>query len=212
LHQKYPEIRGMKTLGNRLEGAERLKTEMMTYLRQLARPSKALEDFNRQYPGVSLHPEIAKLITMYEISAGEIGADEPLKGILGISPRLRLVAQNSAIFDGLPTLDANRMWHALALRMFAEHGLEQYHIFCQMNPVSCGICMTVAGQSFSIKTALSYLDKAIASGHVLPKRFLQPSQIQLLTQDELPKLLLRTGWYLPPFCHDCRCQILPSFM
>ncbi|MGO9121229.1 MAG: hypothetical protein ACLQPD_26915 [Desulfomonilaceae bacterium] len=213
LQRRYPNIRGMKALGQRLESAEALQTAMIDYHRRLARPCRALETFAVEYPGITLHPEISRLIWMYELSIEEIlhTTINDFQPLVTISSRLKLVADNASMFMGLPPIQANRMWHLLALKMFADNGVGTFILFRPKYAFSCGVCTCVAFQDFSVKDVLTRMNRAMAKGNLVPNRpFPFFNEIQLMPPEEIKSFILRRGWCLPPFCNECRCQILPS--
>lgn len=211
LEAKYPQIRGMKSLRDRLESAAKMKYEMEEYYQQLSTPSAALEEFSRAYPGIVLHPEIRRLIPLYEMSAQKQQDEGPgvTRNLLGVSLRLKAYAENESAFRGLSSSEANRMWHVLALRLFADRGIKSYVVNCQMSPLSCPVCVYIASQDFSIQPVMNRVEKDIAEGALIPKRLPSFPKIHMMDSEKLKRYLMKGGWYLPPFCDDCRCQIFP---
>ena len=178
-------------------------------------PCAALEKFAREYPSITLHPEIRRLVWAYELCLSEIQERTVsfLQPFVTIDSRLKLVAENAPIFNGLSSSEANRMWHILALRMLAQNGVEGFIFFRPSHMPECDISMSIDCQTFNVKDALERTERALNKGKIVPKPlFPSYKDIDNMPTDEMKKNLLRGGWYLPPFCKECRCQILPSII
>lgn len=216
IQEKHPNIRGMKALGKRLEEAADFQAFMANYNRKLALPSKALATFAAQYPGISLHPEIRRLIWMYELSLDEILTKTAsfYQRLVTVPPRLKIAADNADTFLNLSPIQANRMWHFLALKMFAENGVTGLTCMKPSDMPECDVCACVDSHNFNVNDVLKKMNRALAKGNIVPTRPF-PSVIRDLDNippDEREKRLLKGGWYLPPFCSECQCQILPSLL
>jgi hypothetical protein len=104
------------------------------------------------------------------------------------------------------------MWHFLALKMFAENGVVSFDCFSPSDMPECDVCTRIDCHNFNVNTVIQKMNRALAKGNIVPTRPF-PSLIRDLDNippDEIEKRLLKGGWYLPPFCNECRCQILPS--
>jgi len=210
LQQKFPGIRGMKRLGSQIDWAEQFRDFMVGYNERLAEPSKALKEFETSFPGIPLHREVKRQIKFYEMFYDKMPVmsfDGPL---VDISSRFNLVVANNDSFKGISDIQANRMWHYLALKMFAQNGVEQFLIFNPMDMLCCGTCVTVAHFNLGVKEVLTRVNKDISCGRLVTKRpFPTHPAIDNMPIEEKKRILLKKGWYLPPFCNDCRCQVFP---
>jgi hypothetical protein len=72
------------------------------------------------------------------------------------------------------------------------------------------VCMHLDGTRLSVIKALLKADEQVKVGKILPVNcFPALMDVEDLSMEHKANVLMENGWYLPPFCENCRCQIFP---
>lgn len=211
----FPKASGVKTLRHRVENAIEKKKNLDEFQRQMQKPSQILKWFKSEYPNVTLHPEIEHMVKVMDIYSRKINSHVISRYQHLIEPpkRLAIIAKNNHLFSGLSKHEANRMGHYLMLLALAENGIETFFIVDVMDPITCDVCIRVGFTHLAVKKVRDNIIECVASGDLLPKKlFPSVEDVDNMSPDEKVRVLMDKGWYLPPFCDNCRCQIAPTIL
>ena len=213
IEKYFPKAPGAKALRHRVENAVEKKKSQDEFQRQMQKPSPSLKWFKSEYPDVTLHPEIERMIKVTDIYSETSNSHviSIYQHLTETSKRLTMIAKNNHLFSGLSKYEANRMWHYIMLVTLAENGIETFFIVDVMDPMSCDVCGHIGFTHLPVKKVRDRTNKSVSSGNFLPKKlFPSVKDIDNMPPNEKVRVLIENGWYLPPFCDNCRCQIAPS--
>ena len=211
----FPKASGVKTLRYRVENAIEKKKNLDEFQRQMQKPSPSLKWFKSEYPNVTLHPEIERMVKVMDIYSRRINSHviSIYQHLTETAKRLTMIAKNNHLFSGLSKYEANRMWHYIMLVTLAENGIETFFIVGVMDPMTCHVCGHIGFTHLAVKKVRDNIIERVASGDLLPKKlFPSVKDVDNMPPDEKVRVLMDNGWYLPPFCDNCRCQIAPTIL
>ena len=213
INKYFPKASGVKTLRYRVENAVEKKKSQDEFQRQMQKPSPSLEWFKSEYPGITLHPEIERMIKVTDIYSATSNSHviSIYQHLLEPKKRLTMIAKNNHLFSGLSKYEANRMWHYIMLVALAENGIETFFIVDVMDPMTCPVCGHIGFTHLPVKKVRDSIIKRVSSNSFLPKKlFPSVEDIDNMPPNEKVRVLMENDWYLPPFCDNCRCQIAPT--
>ena len=213
IEKYFPKASGVKTLRHRVDNAIEKKKNVDEFQRQMQKPSPSLKWFKSEYPNVKLHPEIERMIKVTDIYSATSNSHvlSVHQHLMEPKKRLTMIAKNNHLFSGLSKYEANRMWHYTMLVILAENGVETFIIKAWRDLMACHVCGLIGFTHFPVKKARGSINKSVSSGNLLPKKlFPSVEDIDNMPPNEKVRVLMENGWYLPPFCDNCRCQIAPA--
>lgn len=176
--------------------------------------SGSFEWFEARYPGVFLHPVVVSSVKVLDYITNKIlkekNLDPSVLKLLDTRLRLRIYPQYDSQFAGCNSIEASRFWHYISLRLFSQEKIRYFLIRGMMDPDTRDVCMHLDGTRLSVDEALLKAVEQNISGELLSMNFF-PSlmDVEDLSMEQKGKVLMENGWYLPPFCENCRCQIFP---
>lgn len=209
----FPNAAGVKTLRQRVENAVDKKKSQDEFQRQMQKPSPSLKWFKSQYPDIILHSEIERMIKVTDIYSATYNSHviSIYQHLTATPKRLTMIAKNNHLFSGLSKYEANRMWHYIMLVTLAKNGIETFFIVDVMDPMTCDVCGHIGFTHLPVKKVRDSIIKRVSSNNFLPKKlFPSVEDIDNMPPNEKVRVLMENGWYLPPFCDNCRCQIAPT--
>lgn len=208
---------GVWAVQSMVKGLERELLETKNRLelkRDTGKVSKSLSWFNLEYPGVFIHPSVISSVKVFEkypdkiiCNGNEIVAhQDPFDA----RSRLRVYCEHIPSFEKYEPLEAVRMWHYISILLFARKGIRHFVIKGMMDAATCDVCMHLDGTRVTTHRVLALAGEPKKRGSVLPdKSFPSLISVEDLSMDEKEDALIRNGWFLPPFCEHCRCQVFP---
>lgn len=211
----FPKASGVKTLRHRVENAIEKKKNVDEFQRQMQKPSRSLKWFKSEYPNVTLHPEIERMVKVMDIYSRTINSHviNRYRHLMEPPKRLAIIAKHNHLFSGLSKHEANRMGHNLMLLALAENGIETFFIVDVMDSITCNVCIRMGFTHLAVKKVRDNIIERVASGDLLPKKlFPSVEDVDNTPSNEKVRVLMDNGWYLPPFCDNCRCQIAPTIL
>ncbi len=176
--------------------------------------SKSLESFRLKYPEISLHPAVVSSVKVLDYHMDTINQKEKLSPemlkFLDTRWRLKIYPKNIQKFSDLNSTDALRLWHYLSLKLFYRENISWFVIRGMMDADTRDVCMHLDGTCLPVAEVISKANEDHEVGKVLSENsFPSLMSVEDLSANQKPKILMENGWYLPPFCENCRCQILP---
>lgn len=213
IEKNFPKASGVKALRYRVENAVEKKRNQDEYQREIQKPSSSLEWFKSEFPNIALHPEIERMAKVVDIYSSKINPRvvSNFRHLLEPPKRLSIIAKHNNLFLGLSQHEANRMWHYLMLVAFAENGIKTYFICNMMDGITCDVCLHIASMHLPVKKVRERITNLMGSENFLPKKLFPPwEDLDSIPPDEKVRVCMENDWYLPPYCDNCRCQILPS--
>ena len=212
IEKYFPKIQGIKSLHKRVRHAVERKECQEDYQKQMENESPSLKQFRIDHPGVLLHSEIERMVKITDLYADKLYEEvsKRRKDLVDITRRLSIVAKNNHLFSDLSNKEATRMWHYLMLVNLAESGIKYYFVKSVSDPMTCWICKHIDYASFPVQKVRDDIIERVNSNRFMPeKSFPFVEEIDNISPEEKMRVLTDNGWYLPPFCRDCRCQIIP---
>ncbi len=213
--EKYcTEVWGVQTMIKGLEHDLLETKKRLEFKRDMENPSKSLVWFGSEYPDAFLHPAIGSSVSIFEKYAQKT-IDEDSGVVATRAPfdaqsRLKLYSEYVPFFKKYGPAEAVRMWHYISVVLFARHGVENFVVKGRMDAATCDVCMHLDGTRMSVAKVRAAAGEPEKRGLVLPvKPFPVPIDVEGLSKDEKEGVLIQNGWFLPPFCEKCRCQIFP---
>ncbi|MBN2286917.1 MAG: hypothetical protein JXI43_10750 [Tissierellales bacterium] len=213
IEKYFPKASGVKTLKHIVENAVDKKKSQDEFQRHMQKPSPSLKWFKSEYPRVTLHPEIERMIKVTDIYSDTSNSHviSIYQHLTETPKRLTMIAKINHLFSGLSKYEANRMWHYIMLVTLAENGIETFFILDVMDSMTCSACERIGFTHFPVKKVRESIIKRLNSNSFLPKKlFPSVEDIDNMPPNEKVRVLMENGWYLPPFCDNCRCQIIPT--
>jgi hypothetical protein len=176
--------------------------------------SKSLEYFKLEYPGIFLHPAVVSSVKVLDYHADKINEKEKIDPavlkLLDAWSRLKIYTKYVNRFAKLNQIEASRMWHYFSLKLFYQENIRYFMIRGMMDADTRDVCMHLDGTRLSVIDVLLKAAKQHKTGKVLPVNYFPVlMDVEDLSREQKADLLMENGWYLPPFCENCRCQIFP---
>ncbi len=176
--------------------------------------SKSLEYFKLEYPGISLHPAVVSSVKVLDYHADKMNEKEKIDPavlkLLDAWSRLKIYTKYVNRFAKLNQIEASHMWHYFSLKLFYQENIRYFMIRGMMDADTRDVCMHLDGTRLSVIDVLLKAAKQHKTGKVLPVNYFPVlMDVEDLSGEQKADLLMENGWYLPPFCENCRCQIFP---
>jgi hypothetical protein len=176
--------------------------------------SKSFEYFKLEYPGISLHPAVVSSVKVLDYHADKINEKEKIDSavlkLLDAWSRLKIYTKYANRFAKLNQIEASRMWHYFSLKLFYQENIRYFMIRGMMDADTRDVCMHLDGTRLSVIDVLLKAAKQHKTGKVLSVNYFPVlMDVEDLSREQKADLLMENGWYLPPFCENCRCQIFP---
>lgn len=176
--------------------------------------SKSLERFRLEYPGTPLHPAVVSSVKVLDYYTDKIHEKEKIDPVILKFPdarsRLTIYAEHVHCFAKFDPIGATRFWHYISLKLFYQENIRYFMIRGMMDAATRDICMHLDGTRFSVIEVFLKADEKNKAGKSSPVNcFPALMDIEDLSPEQKSKVLMENGWYLPPFCENCRCQIFP---
>jgi hypothetical protein len=181
---------------------------------KMDKTSKSIEWFKEQYPGVFLHPVVVSSVKVLDYYANKLENEENIDvtilKLLDARLRLSMYPHYDQHFAGYTTIEALRFWHFISLKLFSQEKISHFFIRSIMDPDTRDVCMHLDGTCLSVNEVLIEAVEQNMSGKLLHIEYFPAlMDVEELHTEQKTKVLMENGWYLPPFCENCRCQILP---
>jgi hypothetical protein len=176
--------------------------------------SKSLEYFKLKYPGIFLHSAVVSSIKVLDYHLDKIhekaNIDSTILKMLDTRSRLNIYSNHAHWFANLNLLEATRMWHYITLKLFYQENIRFFMIRGMMDVDTCDVCMHLDGTCLPVIEAILKENEQNMIGKILSVNYFPAvMDVEDLSTDQKAKVLPENGWYLPPFCENCRCQIVP---
>lgn len=183
--------------------------------RKIEKESKSIEWFKSEFPGISLHPAVVFSVKVLDYHFNKMAdkekADNPIYSMLDARRRLKIYPQYLPTFSRYDSIEATWLWHYISLKLFAQEKIKHFVIRGMMDADTRDVCMYLDGTRLSVNTVLLKAIEQNVSGDVLRlNHFPSLMEVEDLSPEQRAGFLLENGWYLPPFCENCRCQIFPG--
>ena len=176
--------------------------------------SKSLEHFRLEYPGTFLHPAVVSSVKVLDYYMDKILEKEQVDtNILKLSDaqsRLKIYPKYAHRFAKFDPIEATRFWHYISLKLFAQEKISHFLIRGAMDPDTRDVCMHLDGTRLSVNEVMLKAVEENMSGKLLTVTYFPVlMDVEDFSIEQKANLLIKNGWYLPPFCENCRCQIFP---
>jgi hypothetical protein len=176
--------------------------------------SKSLEQFRLEYPGTFLHPAVVSSVKVLDYYIDKILKRKRLiptvLKLLDAWSRLKIYPKYAHRFAKFDPIEASRVWHYISLKLFHQENIKHFMIRGLMDVDTRDVCMHLDGTRLSVIKVLQKADEQNKAGKVLSLDCLPVlMDVEDLSMEQKAKVLMENGWYLPPFCENCRCQIVP---
>jgi hypothetical protein len=207
-------IWGVQTMFKGLE-QDLLSVKSRTAFKQkMDEKSKSLEHFRLEYPGTFLHPAVVSSVKVLDYYMDKIlekeQVDTNILKLSGAQSRLKIYPKYAHRFAKFDPIEATRFWHYISLKLFAQEKISHFLIRGAMDPDTRDVCMHLDGTRLSVIKALLKADEQVKVGKILPVNYFPALMgVEDLSVEHKANVLMENGWYLPPFCENCRCQIFP---
>lgn len=185
---------------------ERMSNRQIEFLKN---PTKAFHD---NYPSVALHPAVERIVKVIHYQF--YGTNEYIRKIdmFELQKIMAKVAACADRFSKLTDLEATRLWHLLTLVQMKEDCIESYYITTLEDDASCDVCIRLVGEQLMIKDVHPWLERFIEAKHgefFAEVQFPTYADLNNRSPAQRAEYLTREGLIAPPFCHNCRCWIVP---
>jgi len=176
--------------------------------------SKSLECFKLEYPEIPLHPSVVFSVKVLDYYTDKIREKEKIDPIilklLDAWSRLKIYPQYVHRFAELDPINASRVWHYISLKLFHQENIKHFMIRGMMDVDTRDVCMHLDGTRLPVIEVLLKAAEQNKAGKVLSLNCLPVlMNIEDLSMEQTARVLMENDWYLPPFCENCRCQIVP---
>jgi hypothetical protein len=186
----------------------------LEFQQDMEKVSGSLSWFEFEFPGAPIHPSVVSSVKLFEkLSRNLI---ENGSSILGphssFDARSRLMIYPSYIhlFEKYEPAEAIRMWHFIAVELFSRRKIASFMIKGMMDAATCDVCMHLDGTVMPTAQVYEAAKARTEPGGVFhSKRFPALVNVEDLSERKRPITLIQSGWHLPPFCENCRCQVFP---
>lgn len=191
------------------------KKQSDEYRNQLTRPSRAIEWFENRYPDVHISPAIHRMVNalddIYRKMPPSNRSNPMYARCVKPSSRLSVIAHNSSHIKSLTGIEITRMWHYIGLKIMKASNVEFFTIQSVMDHMTCDTCMHITHVQFPVINVLEEMTHRMKKKDILPPvLYPTPAEIETGTAEEKSRIMRENGWMLPPFCEECRCQIVPD--
>lgn len=172
------------------------------------------EWFSKLFPDVHLHPAVAVVANIQDIHCRVLPAtaDEArLRKLVESRTALKLYARHHKLFGNLQDKDACRLWHIMMLELFARYDVRYFRVATILDIGTCDVCLQLANTVLEVQTARNTMAIGFRSKSFFPEdRFPVLVDVESLKPEDKARILGENRWFLPPFCENCRCVILPA--
>jgi hypothetical protein len=184
------------------------------FQRKMEKKSKSLEYFELEYPKTFLHPSVIssiKVLDSYMDKLNEKGKIDPtILKLLDARSRLKIYTNYAHRFANVDPIEATRFWHYISLKFFYQEKIRHFMIRGMMDVDTRDICMHLHGTRLPVMEVILKEAEQNKSEKVLSVNYFPAlMDIEDLSMEQKVKVLLKNGWHLPPFCENCRCQVMP---
>jgi hypothetical protein len=210
----FRRIWGVQTMVKRLEHDLLSLKSRREFQQNMDEKSKSLEYLKLKYPGIFLHYAVVSSIKVLDYHLKKIhektNIDPTILKLLDTRSRLNIYPKYAHWFANLNLLEAARVWHYISLKLFYQEKIRYFMIRGMMDGDTCDVCMHLDGTRFPVNKVISKEAEQNMTGKILPPIYF-PALVNVedLSMEQKAKVLLENGFYLPPFCENCRCQIIP---
>jgi len=178
------------------------------YANRMKAPSPTLKWFKSEYPSVVLHPEIEHMVKIIETSKDMRTIDKAK-----MRERLRRITEiPSKLFENISDSHAKRIWHFTLLEMAVKESVTEYMIISQRDWLACQVCERLHGKHFPVKKTYEKIKNIFetrkSSDKIAEESDVSFSFPSVSDIDNKPPDEIREMGLLPPFCDECRCQII----
>jgi hypothetical protein len=207
-------IWGVQTMFKGLEHDLVSLKSRTAFQQKMDEKSKSLERFRLEHPATPLHPAVVSSVKVLDYCTDKIHEKEKKDPVILKLPeawsRLKIYTEHAHYFAKFDSNEATRFWHYISLKLFYQENIRHFMIRGMMDADTRDICMHLDGTRFSVSDVFLEADGQNEAGKSLPvKCFPSLMDIEDLSPEQKSKVLMENGWYLPPFCENCRCQIFP---
>jgi hypothetical protein len=205
---------GVQTMVKGLEHDLVSLKSRIAFQRKMGEKSKTLECFKLEYPETPLHPMVVSSVKILDCFADKLPEkekkDSTILNLPDVRSRLKIYRKHAHCFAKLDSMEATRAWHYISLKLFHQENIRYFTIRSIMDADTRDVCMHLDGTRLSVIKVLFKLGEHTKAGKVLPVNYFPaPMDVENLYMDQKVEVLMENGWYLPPFCKNCRCQIFP---
>lgn len=171
--------------------------------------SDHIKAFTERHRGCILHPEIVKLVKIFETNPHMRSIDKA-----SLRDRLDIIAKMpEEYFHDIENVHAVRLWSLAGLQMMHKTGITTYAIIAQWDHETCILCKKLDGFYFPVKQAYNIIMKCLkesrGSASEMADMFASAFPfVRFEDVDNKPPEEIRKMGLLPPFCDSCRCNII----
>ena len=210
----FGEAWGVQSIVKGLEHELVESKSKLEFQHDMEKVSRSLSWFEYEFPGAPIHQSVVSSVKLFE-KLSRILVDNGTSGFgprssFDARPRLMLYPPYIHLFERYETGEAIRMWHYLAVELYFKNKVESFMIKGMMDAATCDVCMHLDGTVMPVAEVYEASRARTEPGEVFHgKRYPAVVNVEDLPRDQRPGALIQNGWYLPPFCENCRCQIFP---
>jgi hypothetical protein len=176
------------------------------FQRKMDEKSKTLECFKLEYPETPLHPMVVFSVKILDNFMDKLHEKEKKDA----RSRLKIYLKYAHCFAKLDPVEATRAWHYISLKLFHQENIKHFIIRSMMDADTRDVCMYLEGTRLSVIKVLFKMSELTKTGKILPVNYFPTvMDVENLSMEQKTEVLMKNGWYLPPFCKKCRCQIFP---
>ncbi len=210
----FGEAWGVQSIVKGLEHELVESKSKLEFQHDMEKVSRSLSWFEYEFPGAPIHPSVVSSVKFFEklsrILVDNATSDFGPKSSFDARPRLMLYPPFIHLFERYEAEEAVRMWHFLAVKLFFKNKVESFMIKGMMDSATCDVCMHLDGTVMPVAEVYEAARARTVPGEIFyGKRYPALVNVEDLPRDQRPGALIQNGWYLPPFCEHCRCQIFP---
>jgi hypothetical protein len=210
----FSKIWGVQAIVKGLEQELVALKSRKAFQRKMEEKSKSLERFRLEYPEIPLHPAVVSSVKVLDYYTDKISEKEKIDPtifkLLDARSRLKIYPKYVHRFAELDPINASRVWHYISLKLFHKENIKHFMIRGMMDVDTRDVCMHLDGTRLSVIEVLLKAAEQNKAGKVLSLNCLPVlMNIEDLSMEQKDKVLMENDWYLPPFCENCRCQIVP---
>jgi hypothetical protein len=205
---------GIQTMVKGLEHDLASLKSRKAFQRKMDEKSNSLEWFKLEYTGTSLHPMVVSSVKILDHFTDKLHKkekkDSTILNLPDVRSRLKIYLKYAHRFATLDPMQAIRGWHYISLQLFYQENIKHFIIRSIMDADTRDVCMHLDGTRLSVIKVLFKMSELTKTGKILPVNYFPaPMDVENLSIEQKAKVLMENGWYLPPFCKNCRCQIFP---